>query len=160
MLWLWAELLHFLLCSRKNKMKNKRFFNTERQAEIAKKKYKKYKDTRNYKWTIQGNCLVRIPKQKTTTRKLKKPVKKYYRCVKKVKKSLKKYNRKGNAYAICKSSMKKPKKKRTTRKLKRPVKEYGKRRTLKLKKKTKLGRKLDRAKRSKEYHELEYWGVE
>ena len=33
--------------------------------------------------------------------------KKYDRCVKKVKKSLKKYKRKGNAYAICNSSMKK-----------------------------------------------------
>lgn len=46
------------------------------------------------------------------------------------------------------------------KKLKKPVKEYGKKRTIKLKKKTKRGRKLDRAKRSQESHELAYWGVE
>jgi hypothetical protein len=43
-------------------MVNTKCFNTERQAERAKRKYKKYKPTKNNKWTVQGNCLVRIKK--------------------------------------------------------------------------------------------------
>lgn len=41
----------------------KRFFNTERQAESAKRKFKKYKSTKNHKWTVQGNSLIRINKK-------------------------------------------------------------------------------------------------
>ena len=38
-------------------------YNTEREAEKAKRKFKKYKDTKNYKWKVQGNSLVRIRKK-------------------------------------------------------------------------------------------------
>jgi len=38
------------------------YFKTERKAEQSKRKYKKYKNTKNYKWTVQGNALVRIRK--------------------------------------------------------------------------------------------------
>ena len=41
-----------------------RYFNTERQAEKAKRRFKKYKSTKNHEWTVQGNCLVRIRKWK------------------------------------------------------------------------------------------------
>ena len=41
-------------------MKRIRYFNAEKQAEKAKRKYSKYKSTKNYKWTIQGNTLTRI----------------------------------------------------------------------------------------------------
>ena len=41
-----------------------KFFDTERQAERAKRRFKKYKTTKNYQWTIQGNSLVRIRKWK------------------------------------------------------------------------------------------------
>jgi len=40
-----------------------RHFNTERQAEQAKRKFKKYKPTKRYRWTVQGNALVRIAKR-------------------------------------------------------------------------------------------------
>ena len=40
-----------------------RFFNTERQAEQAKKKFSKYKPTKNYRWVVQGNALVKIAKK-------------------------------------------------------------------------------------------------
>ena len=39
-----------------------RHFDTEREAGIAKRKYQKYKPTKNHKWTVQGNSLVRIIK--------------------------------------------------------------------------------------------------
>ena len=41
-----------------------RYFNTERQAVTAKKKYKKYKPTKKHIWSVQGNSLVRIKKIK------------------------------------------------------------------------------------------------
>ncbi len=41
-------------------MKNIKCFGTEREAEKNKNKYKKYKTTKNHKWTVQGNCLVKI----------------------------------------------------------------------------------------------------
>tara|TARA_R100001530_G_C4208609_1_gene126756 strand:+ start:369 stop:524 length:156 start_codon:yes stop_codon:yes gene_type:complete len=41
-----------------------RFFNTERDAEKAKRKFKKYKATKNYKWAVQGNALVRVRRKK------------------------------------------------------------------------------------------------
>jgi len=40
-----------------------RFFNTEREAERAKRKFKKYKSSKKYKWAVQGNALVRIVKR-------------------------------------------------------------------------------------------------
>jgi len=43
-------------------MENIRLFNTEREAEKAKRKFKKYKSTKNYRWVVQGNSLVRIRK--------------------------------------------------------------------------------------------------
>lgn len=45
-------------------MKRVRHFNTERDAEKAKRKFKKYRSTKYFKWTVQGNSLVRIPKRK------------------------------------------------------------------------------------------------
>jgi len=44
-------------------MKNTKCFNTEREAEKNKRKFKKYKSTKTHKWTVQGNCLVRIRKK-------------------------------------------------------------------------------------------------
>lgn len=41
-----------------------RFFNTEREAEKAKRKFKKYKSTKSCRWVIQGNTLVKIAKRK------------------------------------------------------------------------------------------------
>jgi len=41
-----------------------RFFNTEREAEKAKRKFKKYKSTKSYRWVVQGNTLVKIAKRK------------------------------------------------------------------------------------------------
>ena len=38
-------------------------FKTERQAENHKRKFKKYKSTKKYNWTVQGNCLVRVGKR-------------------------------------------------------------------------------------------------
>lgn len=35
-------------------------FKTERLAEKAKRKFKKYHKTKNYEWHVQGNCLTRI----------------------------------------------------------------------------------------------------
>ncbi len=46
------------------------------------------------------------------------------RCVKKVKKSLKKYKRKGNPWAICKSSLKKSRSKKRSRSRKRSGKGF------------------------------------
>jgi len=43
--------------------KNVVHFDTERKAEIAKRKFKKYKPTKCYRWTVQGNSLVRIAKR-------------------------------------------------------------------------------------------------
>ena len=43
-------------------------------------------------------------------------------------------------------------------KLKSPVRESGKMRYCKIKRKTKLGRKLDRMHKSKEFHEKRYRG--
>ena len=43
--------------------KNKVYTDTEREAEKLKGKFKKYKDTKNYKWTVQGNALIRIAKR-------------------------------------------------------------------------------------------------
>jgi hypothetical protein len=40
-----------------------RYFNTERQAEKAKSKFKKYKSTKNFRWVVQGNSLVKIRKR-------------------------------------------------------------------------------------------------
>jgi len=37
-----------------------RYFDTEREAEQAKRKFKKYKSTKNYTWQVQGNALVRV----------------------------------------------------------------------------------------------------
>ena len=39
------------------------YFNTERQAEQAKRKYKKYQPTKRFRWVVQGNSLVRILKR-------------------------------------------------------------------------------------------------
>ncbi len=36
------------------------YFDTERDAERSRRKYKKYKATRDYKWVVQGNSLVRV----------------------------------------------------------------------------------------------------
>ena len=44
-------------------VKTIKYFNTEREAEKAKRKFKKYKSTKNNKWTVQGNSLVRIKKK-------------------------------------------------------------------------------------------------
>ena len=41
-----------------------RYFDTEREAEKAKRKFAKYKTTPRYRWTVQGNSLVRIPNYK------------------------------------------------------------------------------------------------
>lgn len=41
----------------------KRFFDTERQAELAKRKFKKYKPSKNFRWVVQGNALVKIRKR-------------------------------------------------------------------------------------------------
>lgn len=38
-------------------------FDTEREAEIAKRKFVKYKPTKNFRWVVQGNSLVRITRQ-------------------------------------------------------------------------------------------------
>jgi len=46
-------------------MKNSKCFKTEREAEIKRKKFKKYKNTKNYRWVTQGNCLVRIKNKMT-----------------------------------------------------------------------------------------------
>ena len=40
------------------------YFDTERKAEQAKRKYKKYKSTRNWRWVVQGNSLVKIAKKR------------------------------------------------------------------------------------------------
>ena len=40
-----------------------RYFDTERKAMRAKRKFKKYRDTKNYQYTVQGNALVRIKKR-------------------------------------------------------------------------------------------------
>ena len=45
-------------------VKKTKCFDTERKAEKAKKKFKKYKATKRHKWTVQGNCLVRIARRK------------------------------------------------------------------------------------------------
>jgi len=39
------------------------YFKTERDAEKSRRKYKKYNATRNYKWVVQGNALVRISRR-------------------------------------------------------------------------------------------------
>jgi hypothetical protein len=39
------------------------YFNTEREAENSKRKFKKYKSTKKYRWVVQGNALVRILKK-------------------------------------------------------------------------------------------------
>jgi hypothetical protein len=39
------------------------YFNTEKEAERAKRKFKKYNSTKRYKWVVQGNTLVRILKR-------------------------------------------------------------------------------------------------
>ena len=44
--------------------KNIRYFDTERQAEQAKRKFKKYKSTKKNEWAVQGNSLVKIRKRK------------------------------------------------------------------------------------------------
>ena len=41
-----------------------RFFNTEREAEKAKRKFKKYDSTKSCRWVVQGNALVRIAKRR------------------------------------------------------------------------------------------------
>ncbi len=41
----------------------RKYFKTEREAEKSKRKYKKYKSTKNFKWVVQGNALVRIAKR-------------------------------------------------------------------------------------------------
>lgn len=43
--------------------KTVRHFDTERQAERAKRKYQKYKSTKNYSWSVQGNSLVRVKRR-------------------------------------------------------------------------------------------------
>ena len=40
-----------------------RFFNTQREAEKSKRKFKKYKPTKFCQWVVQGNTLVRIAKR-------------------------------------------------------------------------------------------------
>lgn len=48
----------------KEVMENVVYFNTEREAETSLRKYKKYKPTSNYRWVVQGNALVRIPRER------------------------------------------------------------------------------------------------
>ena len=43
--------------------KNAVYFDTERKAETAKRKFKKYNSTKCYRWVVQGNSLVRIKKR-------------------------------------------------------------------------------------------------
>jgi len=40
------------------------WFDTKREAEKSKRKYKKYKPTKYFIWTVQGNALVRIPRRR------------------------------------------------------------------------------------------------
>jgi len=39
-------------------------YNTERIAERARKKFKKYASTKKWRWVVQGNSLVKILKRK------------------------------------------------------------------------------------------------
>jgi len=41
-------------------MRTTTWFDTEREAEKAKRKFKKYKSTKRHRWVIQGNALQRI----------------------------------------------------------------------------------------------------
>lgn len=44
-------------------VKRIRHFDTERQAEQAKRKYQKYKPTKTYSWQVQGNSLVKVKRR-------------------------------------------------------------------------------------------------
>lgn len=50
-------------------MKTIKYFDTERDAEKSKRKYKKYSNTKNFVWTVQGNALVRIPRTRYRRRR-------------------------------------------------------------------------------------------
>lgn len=43
--------------------KNVTHFDTEKQAERAKRRFKKYKGNKSFKWVVQGNSLVKIPRR-------------------------------------------------------------------------------------------------
>ena len=47
----------------KNKKTEIVYFDTEKEAEKAKRKYKKYNNTKTHKWVVQGNALVKIKKK-------------------------------------------------------------------------------------------------